>query len=153
MRIVIDSREKQPLDFSLYPDVEVAIGTLQAGDYSIMGFTAEIAIERKSVNDLIGFLTHDRDRFKHELERLRGYRSALVVVEAPFDAIRRGQYHSRMNPDAAVESIFSMMQQYRIPFYFADNRADGAFAAFSFLRHFLRHETERAKRLGFALNA
>lgn len=151
MKIVIDSREQTPFDFSPFADVETAIGTLQAGDYSLYGFTAEIAVERKSLDDLIGCLTHDRERFTRELERLRGYSSAMVVVEAPFDSLRRGQYRSQMNPLAAVESVFSFMQKYRIPFFFADNRADGAFATASFLRHFCRHEAERYKRLQFVV--
>lgn len=151
MKIVVDSREQAPLDFSPFPDVETAIGTLQAGDYSVIGFTAEIAVERKSLDDLIGCLTHDRERFKRELNCLRGYSSAMIVVEAPFNAIRCGMYRSQMNPQAAVESVFSFMQKYRIPFFFADNRADGAFATASFLRHFCRHEAERYKRLGFAV--
>jgi ERCC4-type nuclease len=151
LKIVVDSREQAPFDFSPYPDVEVAVGTLQAGDYSLYGFAAEIAVERKSIDDLIGCLTHDRERFKRELDRLRGYSSAMIVVEAPFNAIRCGMYRSRMNPDAAVQSIFSWMQRYKIPFFFADNRADGAFATASFLRHFCRHETERYKRLQFVV--
>ena len=151
MKIVIDSREQTPFDFSPFPDVEVAVGTLQAGDYSLYGFAAEIAVERKSIDDLIGCLTHDRERFKRELDRLRGYSSAMIVVEAPFNAIRCGMYRSQMNPDAAVQSIFSWMQMYRLPFYFAESRQDGAFATFSFLRHFLRHEEERFKRLQFVV--
>lgn len=151
MKIVIDSREQTPFDFSPFADVETAVGTLPTGDYSVYGFTAEIAVERKSIGDLIGCLTHDRERFTRELERLRSYTSAMVVVEAPFNAIRCGMYRSQMNPDAAVQSIFSWMQRYRLPFFFADNRADGAFATASFLRHFCRHETERYKRLQFVV--
>ena len=151
MKIVIDSREQAPFDFSPFPDCEAIRGTLATGDYSVYGFASEIAVERKSLDDLIGCLTHDRERFRRELDRLRGYSSAMIVVEAPFNAIRCGLYRSQMNPDAAVQSIFSWMQRYRLPFYFAESRQDGAFATFSFLRHFLRHEEERFKRLQFVV--
>ena len=131
MKIVIDSREQAPFDFSPFPDCEAIRGTLATGDYSVYGFASEIAVERKSLDDLIGCLTHDRERFRRELERLRGYSSAMIVVEAPFDSLRRGMYRSQMNPLAAVESVFCFMQKYRIPFFFADNRAEGAFATAS----------------------
>ncbi len=147
MKIVIDTREQMPFDFSVFEDCEAIRGTLNSGDYSVYGFVSEIAVERKSVDDLIGCLTHDRERFTAELQRLRGYASALLVVEAPFYVIRMGQYHSRMQPNAAVQSLFSIMQRYRLPVYFADSREDGAFATYSFLRHFHQHEAERLKRL------
>ncbi len=151
LRIVVDTREQRPLDFSVFPDVEVAIGTLQAGDYSLYGFASEIAVERKSIDDLVGCLTTDRDRFKRELERLRGHSSVMVVVEAPFNDIRMGRYRSQMDPNAAMQSVFSIMQKYRLPFYFAADRMDAAFAVHSFLRHFQRHEVERYRRLQFAV--
>ena len=84
MKIVIDTREQMPFDFSAFEDCEAIRGTLNSGDYSVYGFVSEIAVERKSVDDLIGCLTHDRERFTAELQRLRGYASALLVVEAPF---------------------------------------------------------------------
>lgn len=153
IRIVVDTREQRPLGFSVFPDVEVVRGTLATGDYSVFGFTTDIAVERKSIDDLIGCLTHDCDRFLRELERLRGYASALLVVETPFNVIRTGQYHSRMDPNAAVQSVFSIMQKFRLPFYFAESREDAAFAVYSFLRHFIRHEAERSRRFAAAVGA
>lgn len=147
MKIIIDSREQAPFDFSPFPDCEAIRGTLATGDYSLYGFAAEIAIERKGIDDLIQCMTGERERFTRELERLRGYNSAMIVVEAPFNAIRCGMYRSRMNPDAAVQSIFSWMQRFKLPFFFANDRADGAFATYSFIRHFHEHETARLKRL------
>ena len=147
MKIVIDTREQMPFDFSGFDGCEAIRGTLNSGDYSLYGFVSEIAVERKSVDDLIGCLTHDRERFTAELQRLKGYASALLVVEGPFNAIRLGRYRSRMNPEAAVQSLFSIMQRYRLPFYFAETREDGAFATYSFIRHFHQHEAERLWRL------
>ena len=51
--IVVDSREKVPLNFSAYPDVRVVRTKLWPGDYSVQSATKLIAIERKSVSDLI----------------------------------------------------------------------------------------------------
>ena len=71
LKIICDSREQNGYAFSAYPDVMATTGTLTTGDYSLAGFTDKVAIERKELSDLIGCLTHDRDRFTRELERLR----------------------------------------------------------------------------------
>jgi ERCC4-type nuclease len=144
MQIITDTREQTPYTFSRYP-VEVIPGALTAGDYSLPGFTDEVAIERKELSDLLGCLTHDRDRFTRELERLRGYQSAALLIEAPLAIIQAGRYRSHMKPDAAVQSIFSIMQRYRMPVYFAKDRTDGEAFVYDFLRHFLRHAAERYK--------
>ena len=140
--IVIDSREQAPFSFEGYP-VEVMTGTLTTGDYSVSGFEDRIAVERKGLNDLLGCLTHDRERFIREMERLRGFESAAVVVEAPFDALAEGRYRSRMNPDSAVQSVVSIIQAYRMPFFFAVDRRQAEAFAFDFLRHFCRHTETR----------
>lgn len=155
MRIITDTREQTPYTFNRYP-VEVIHGTLTAGDYSVPGFTDEVAIERKELSDLMGCLTHDRDRFTRELERLRGYQSAALLIEAPFSVIRAGRYRSRMKPDAAVQSILSIMQKYRMPVFFAADRQAGEAFVYDFLRHFIRHAAERYKAIekqGEAFNA
>ena len=63
MKILIDSREQNPYSFSGF-DVEPITTALPSGDYSLPGFTDRVAVERKELNDLLGCLTHDRDRFK-----------------------------------------------------------------------------------------
>ena len=146
MQIITDTREQAPYTFNRYP-VEVIPGTLTAGDYSLPGFTDEVAIERKELGDLIGCLTHDRDRFTRELERLRGYQSAALLIEAPLAIIQAGRYRSHMKPDAAVQSIFSIMQRYRMPVFFAKDRTAGEAFVYDFLRHFLRHAAERYKAI------
>lgn len=142
MKIVIDSREQHPFSFEGYP-VEVANGTLTTGDYSVPGFEDRVAVERKSLGDLLGCLTHDRDRFIREMERLRGYESAVVVVEASFDDLAAGRYRSKMNPESAVQSVVSIIQAYRMPFSFCGDRRRAERFVFDFLRHFCRHTEAR----------
>ena len=148
MKIIVDSREQAPFSFAGYP-VEVAQGALATGDYSLAGFADRVAVERKSLGDLIGCLTHDRDRFTRELERLRGYESAAVVVEAGFDELAAGKYRSKMQPGAAVQSVVSIMQNYRMPFFFAGDRQHAERFVFDFLRHYHRHAVERYRALDF----
>lgn len=146
MIITVDSREQNPYRFEGYP-AEIRTGALNTGDYSLLGFESEVAIERKELGDLIGCLSHDRDRFTRELERLRGYASAALLIEAPFSAIAQGRYRSRMDAGAAVQSLLSIMEHYRMPLLFADNREAGERYVFDILRHFLRHAEQKYKAL------
>lgn len=150
MKIVIDSREQTPFQFEGFKGkyhVETVRASLDSGDYSLAGFENAVAVERKELGDLIGCLSHDRDRFTRELARLRGYDSPAIVVEAPFSYIQGGRYRSKMNPDAAVQSLYSIMQEYRIPFFFAPDRGRAEHFTFHFLRHFLRHVEAKCKAI------
>lgn len=137
LRIVVDSREQEPFPFAGY-DAEVVPGTLQTGDYSLVGLEDLVAVERKSLADLVACLGRERARFEHELERLRAMESILLVVESPITDLATGNYRSKLNPKAALESIFSFMGRYRLPFYFAQDRRGAERATFSFLRHYWR---------------
>lgn len=79
--VVIDTREQRPLSFSRLLSVR---GTLQTGDYSILGMEKEVAIERKSVPDLLNSLTGARKRFMAEIDRMREYAfRRLAVIGTP----------------------------------------------------------------------
>ena len=53
--IVIDSREQKPFRFS--PGIETVTAALKAADYSLLGLEDDVAIERKSLSDLLGSIT------------------------------------------------------------------------------------------------
>ena len=72
--VIIDSREQAPLAFANLPS---EVGTLDTGDYSIRGLEHLVAVERKSLDDLLGIVGRDRQRFRRELQRLRGFRYRL----------------------------------------------------------------------------
>ena len=52
-----------------------------------------------------------------------------------------------MTPEAAQQSIISIMGRYRLPFFFAGNRQAGERFARDFIRHYHRHAVERYKAL------
>ena len=141
MKIIIDTREQTPYTFQMFP-VATVTGTLDTGDYSISGFEDVIAVERKELSDIISCLGSGRERFTRELERLRGYESALVI-ESPLQTIREGKYRSSMNPESAEQSLISIMQRFRLPVYFAIDRTDGQRFTYHFLRHFFRNAERR----------
>ncbi len=139
MKIIVDKREKTPYTFSRYPDVEVIRDTLFTGDYSLARFEGSIALERKTLNDLIGcFMGEDRDRFERELNRGRGMDFFAVIVEASFADIHQRRYRSNMLPQAAVETIIAFTVRYKTNFFFAGNQQCGEAVAHSLLSKYLR---------------
>lgn len=147
LRIICDSREQNGYTFAEFSDVLATTGTLATGDYTLAGFADKVAVERKELPDLIACLSCDRDRFTRELERLRGFEAAAVVVEARYSDIQAGRYRSKMQPAAATQSIISIMGQYRLPFFFAGDRQGGEQFTRDFIRHYHRHAVERYKAL------
>lgn len=147
MKIIIDTREQSPFSFSKF-ECEVVPGTLATGDYSLTGLEDRVAVERKSLDDLLGCLVGDgRERFERELTRSRGLDAFAVVVEASFQDMAEGRYRSRMQPHAALQSVLAFQVRYGSPFIWAGTRAGAEYAAYHFLRHYLRSARERLKIL------
>lgn len=138
LKIIVDTREQLPFDFTSFPGVETIPGTLAAGDYSLPGAEHLAAIERKTVDDLAGCLTTGRERFERELNRLRPYPLAAVVVEASLDDLARGRYTSQMQPQAALQSVIAMQVRYGIPFMFCGSRAAAEYITHGFLSKYAR---------------
>ena len=149
MKIIVDTREQNPFWFSGYP-CETERGTLHTGDYSIEGMIEKIVVERKSVGDLAACMTTGRERFERELERMREFEAAAVVVEEPLTNIRNGRYRSRLNPDSFEQSILSFSIRYRLPFLFGKNRRHAEWLAFNALRHYWNKQVESGRHIGFA---
>jgi ERCC4-type nuclease len=147
LSILCDSREQAPFAFSGYP-VEVSVGGLEAGDYSVRGFERRVAVERKTLGDLVGCLGADRQRFERELARLRGYDCAAVVVESPTLALRQGRYLGRLDAGAAWQSVLAFSMRYRMPFIFCADRADAEAVTFDLLRHYARDRWRELRALG-----
>jgi DNA excision repair protein ERCC-4 len=142
--IIRDTREQTPFNFGSWPVEE---GTLQSGDYSIKHLEDSIAIERKSLPDLVGCIGRGRDRFERELHRLRGYRYAAVVVEATYREICEGNWRGQVTPAQVVGSIAAWRPRYRVDFIFADSHELAGEMTLLLMRKFFDSTVERAKRL------
>lgn len=123
-QIAVDTREQVPYLFKEIKcdkrlgkgmmQVPVVTSTLRSGDYSIVGFTDKVAIERKGIDDLCGTLTSGRMRFVRELERLNEMEVAWVVTEVSFDQLVSGfEAHSKVNLKTLWRS--AMAFQVRFP--------------------------------------
>jgi len=121
LTVLVDSREQRPWNMEPMP---IKRATLATGDYTLAALRSEIAIERKSLDDLLGCIGSGRDRFERELVRLRAFPLRAVIVEANWGDIETGAYRSKVHPNAALGSILGWMSR-GIPFYFA-GRSDRA---------------------------
>ena len=137
MRVIIDSREQAPFSFQgpRYEGVTVEVGGLSVGDYSLAGLTDRVAVERKSLPDLVMCLGRERERFERELARGAALDAFAVVVEASWADLAGGQYRSRLNPHAACQSVLA--------FVFAGSRAAAEYTAWGFLRQYLEGARKR----------
>lgn len=131
IKCVIDTREQTPLTLEVKPGQVLASesGTLYTGDYSIKGLENHVAIERKSLSDLMGCIGSGRERFEKEILRLRGYPVKALVVEATWEQIETGAYRSKVNPSAAIGTLMGWIAQ-GIPITMAgDHKRAGVFVA------------------------
>lgn len=123
--VVIDTREQHPFTFD---NLRVEPGTLQTGDYSIRGLEHLVAIERKSLDDLLGCVGRDRDRFLRELARLRGFRYRMLVVETDVSTLEAGDWRSKLQPSHVLGSLAAWSAQYSIPIWLGgDHESSGRF--------------------------
>jgi len=142
MQIIIDTREQRPFNFEKFV-VQVQTGTLQTGDYSLVGYEDRVAIERKGLDDLIScFMGGNRDRFERELSRAQGMDLFVVVVEAGLMDIARGRYKSKMQPHAALQSMVTFFVRYSVPFMCCGSRDGTEYMTYSLLAKY-NYELEK----------
>ena len=149
MIIVVDHREKAPYAFqgTAYEGIETEQGNLFIGDYSVRGLEESVAVERKSLDDLVMCLSRERDRFEKELIRSKGMDSFLVVVESSFEELAHGKYRSQMDPHAAAQSVMAFGARYRCGFFFAGSRPAAEYVCASFLRQYVKSAEKKLKAL------
>jgi DNA excision repair protein ERCC-4 len=117
--LVIDTREPDPHPWEACFTVPTIRGTLPTGDFSLPGCEEWICVERKELNDLVGCLCSNRERFTKELQRAARIKSFYVICEGSYDDLLRGNYRSDMDPKAAWESVLALQHRFGIPFLMA----------------------------------
>jgi ERCC4-type nuclease len=142
--ICVDTREPEGGGWEPYFSVPTIRQKLDSGDYSLLGCEEWICYERKTMGDLIGCLSHSRERFIDELRRAQRIPEFYVIVESSYQSLLRGDYRSQMNPRAAWESVIAMQGRFKVPFLFAQTPEIAAKLCESIL---VRWYTERVKAL------
>ena len=99
---IIDTREQIPLDLS---PLQVARAGLATGDYSLKGLEHVVSLERKSLDDLLGCVGQERERFDREVVRLLAYPVRALIVEATWVDLEAGDWRSKVTSGAALGSV------------------------------------------------
>ena len=140
-RVVIDTREQQPLDLAPLP---AARGTCDVGDYQLLEYPNEVAVERKSLPDLVACCGTGRDRFSRQVLRLMGCESKMLMVEASWQEVEMGQWRSRVTPNAVRNSLLGWMAN-GLPVTLAGDRAEASILTREFLYLAWRRRYQRAR--------
>jgi DNA excision repair protein ERCC-4 len=136
--VAVDTREQKPYSFPRYE-----LKALPAGDYSLVGYEDQVAVERKTKADAYASLGRERARFKREFERLAALRYAAVVIEASLEDFLHPPPFTQMNPKAAVNTLIGWSVKYRVCVFFAGGRATGKAVTYRILEKYLRYALER----------
>jgi ERCC4-type nuclease len=125
LRILVDTREKAELDWPEGVTLERA--TLDAADYTTEKLQGRAVIERKSVSDFCGSITHERERFEDELRRLLHYEHRCIVVEGDVSDVYRG---AAIHPHSLIGTLASFWARWGCPVLFSgDNYGSTKLAA------------------------
>jgi ERCC4-type nuclease len=155
--ILIDRREKAPYSFTgFFSDahqenkplrVLTRVFDLPSGDYSLANLQDEIAVERKSIQDLFHTLGQQRERFERELIRLSSTTVAAVIVEAEWSTILHHPLEeSRLSPKIVFRSVLAWQQQFpTIHWWFMPGRRPAEITTFRILERFARRRLETRK--------
>jgi DNA excision repair protein ERCC-4 len=118
---LVDTREPWPHPWMrfLAPWSQVQQATLETGDWAIAGMETIVAIERKTVPDLLGCMGKERERFERELARSRNLAGFAVVVEGSWQAfLTAGHVQRNFTVESLEGSIAALSRRYRVPFMF-----------------------------------
>jgi ERCC4-type nuclease len=137
LTLVIDSRENLPYSWQGVRSISKA---LPAGDYSVLGLEARVAIERKTLIDAYGTFGRGRDRFERELARLSQMDFAAVVIEASMlEALTRPPPKvQKFTPKHFNRAVCAWSQRFGVHFWFCDCRALAQRQTYILLERFWR---------------
>lgn len=144
LTVVCDNREQTPLIFTRLPSIR---GTLQSGDYSAVGLETELAIERKSLDDLAGSVTSDRERFERELHRLRGFRFKRLLIVGSREDIEQHNYRSKALPKAILNTLSAFECRYDLPIVYTPTAEAAAMLVESWVYWNAREALKRVEAL------
>jgi ERCC4-type nuclease len=150
--IVVDTREQNPLQFTASANVTgIVTKTLPVGDYSLLGYEHNIAVERKSATDLFGTLGKGHKRFEQELRKSLQYDCFIILVECPFRKIQQKDFpeahHSKMRGDVIIDILFTIKFKYGIDVIFATDRNEASAIIRNLFKAYLKHRQASVKKV------
>jgi DNA excision repair protein ERCC-4 len=123
--------------------VPVVTGTLETGDYSLVGHESKIAIERKSLADLYSTIGQNRERFEREFERLNEMRHPYLLIEADWPVILDPPDNitafTKLPPKTISRTAISWSQKYpRVQWWPCGTREIAEAMTFRILERYMR---------------
>ena len=117
--ILVDTREKVPFEFLNVRNwiEKTKKKKLDVGDYSIEGMEDQIALERKTLTDLITTLMQHRKRFFKLCEKLTKYRWRALLIEATYEDVKSpyDDLNTIAHPNAVSGSLDALEARFGIP--------------------------------------
>jgi ERCC4-type nuclease len=140
---IVDTREQTPLDL---PRIRTESGTLTTGDYSVRGLEHVVAVERKSLDDLVACCGRERDRFDREVQRLLAYPVRALVVEAYWTDIEASNWRGKLTTRQVGSSLISWLVR-GLPVVMAGDRERAGRIVSAILRRAAIHRWREARQL------
>jgi len=145
-KIIADKREKNSLVIAELHDlgVEVELKHLTLSDYLI---SAEIAIERKTINDFINSMLNKR--LLNQLRDLKqNYKCPLLIIEGiEEENLYSPSRHPNIHENAIRGMILTITTGFKIPILFTKDYKDTAV----FLQLLAKRQVKPAKAISFAV--
>jgi len=150
-KIVQDTREKIPLDFSFYSDcTSVEIRKLDTGDYSAVGYEDKVYIERKrSTSEIAINFGTDNARWYRELERMSKVKFKYVVCEFSVEDVLSFPKNSgipkekwkglRFNGKYLYKIMKETEAKYNVKFLFCNDAQEAAEKVFELLKRVVEY--------------
>ena len=125
-QIAIDTREPEHTAYRFDANkVDVVRTKLDSADYSCVGHQDEWGIERKEIGDLVNTVIRCQGRFERELERLRSFKFARLLIEATPEDVVLHHYRAMVHPNAILGSVYSIEVDFGLPVIWAGDREHG----------------------------
>lgn len=121
--VIIDSAEHMGYTFGRFTNwfAGTISKRLSVGDYTLLGMEDEIAVERKTLPDLVSSIIAKRSDFISKCERLSSFKKKCFVIEGTLGLLKTPYEQSEAHPNAVLGSIIAAQERWGIPIYFLDN--------------------------------
>lgn len=145
LTLIVDTREQDGLSFDGFKGVETVSHGLKTGDYSIQGYENSICFERKSVADLVGTLIKGHERFLREMDRMKEFEVAYILVENTAGAVYRycDKFGWELKFDTIMQSLLAYAYHYHVRVRFCKDREDMAKYIVAKSKEFLKGKEQK----------
>lgn len=151
MKIIIDTREQRPLEFTHAYISQTIKRKCEVGDYGCQledGYEIPIYFERKSIGDLFGTLSAGYKRFKKEILHAKGSNLLLVlIIEGTLSKVSKGIESSQRCGDEVVQQLFTLLIRYKLPFICCKDREEMTRYITEFYLAYGREYIDRKKKI------